>query len=81
VEVTEPGRAGNSEFRTPNLFRLTYRPTRVGGPTDDWRRIEAFDGAKILARDARMARSRTRARSRRRGMSIIGATAENICSD
>ena len=81
VEVTEPGRAGNSEFRTPNLFRLTYRPTRVEGPTDDWRRIEAFDGAKILARDARMARSRTRARSRRRGMSIIGARAENICSD
>jgi hypothetical protein len=28
VEITERGRAGNAEWRRPNLFRLTYR--RVG---------------------------------------------------
>jgi hypothetical protein len=53
VEITEPGRAGNAEFRTPNLFRLTYKPTRVEAPTDDWRKIETLDGAEVLARAAR----------------------------
>ena len=27
IEVTRRGRAGNGEYRTPNLFRLTYLPT------------------------------------------------------
>src|ERR1700730_13491833 len=33
LQITEPGRAGNAEFRRPNLFRLTYRPAQdvVGG--------------------------------------------------
>jgi hypothetical protein len=26
IEVIERGRAGNAEYRRPNLFRLTYRP-------------------------------------------------------
>ena len=55
VEVTERGRAGNAEFRSPNLFRLTYKPTRAEGPTDDWRRLESLEGAEALARAARMA--------------------------
>ena len=80
LEITERGRAGNSEFRAPNLFRLTYRPTRVEGPTDDWRHIETFDSARVDARAARLARSRTRPRARRRGMSVVGARAENIRS-
>ena len=32
VEVTEQGRAGNAEWRTPNRFRLTYKPTKSEGP-------------------------------------------------
>jgi hypothetical protein len=28
VEVTERGCAGNAEYRSPNLFRLTYRPAK-----------------------------------------------------
>jgi hypothetical protein len=80
VEITEPGRAGNAEFRAPNLFRLTYMHTRVEDPTDDWRRIETFDDAKALAHAARLARSRTPGRPPRRGKSAIGARAENICS-
>ena len=79
--VYEQIRDGDAEFRAPNLFRLTYKPTRVEGPTDDWRRIEAFDDAIVLARAARLARSRTRAHARRWGMSVIGARAENICSE
>jgi hypothetical protein len=80
VEITEPGRGGNAEFRAPNLFRLTYKPTRVEGSTDDWRRIETSNDAKTLARAARSARSRKRASARRQGMSVIGPRAENICS-
>jgi hypothetical protein len=40
TEITERGRAGNAEWRWPNLFRLTYRPTHNAGPTDDWKKIE-----------------------------------------
>ncbi len=30
VEITEAGRAGNAEFRKPNVFRLTFLNTNVG---------------------------------------------------
>jgi hypothetical protein len=55
VEITEPGRAGNAEFRAPNLFRLTYRATRAEGPTDDWRSFESIAGAEAIACAARAA--------------------------
>ncbi len=61
LEITERGRAGNAEFRSPSLYRLTY----VGGwrkadqPTHEWRRIDTIDRA-IEVRDlARAAPSRT----------------------
>jgi hypothetical protein len=50
VEITQPGRGGNAEFRAPNLFRLTYKPTRVESPTDDWRGVDTIEGAEALAR-------------------------------
>jgi hypothetical protein len=54
IEVTEKGRAGNAEFRSPNLFRLTYRETDDGaGPTDEWRRIQTGDQAKLLVQEVR----------------------------
>ena len=53
VEITQQGRAANAEFRSPNKFRLTYRPTRVEGPTDDWRKIETVQGAEQVALAAR----------------------------
>jgi hypothetical protein len=80
VQITEPGRAGNAEFRAPNLFRLTYKSMGGEGPTNDWRRIETLDDAKALAREARRARSRTPTPPRRQPTSAIGARAENICS-
>jgi len=55
IEVTVQGRAGNAEFRQPNMFRLTYVFTKDTAPTHDWRAIETTDGAKALAAAARRA--------------------------
>jgi len=54
LEITEAGRAGNAEFRKPNLFRLTYRNTAYANPTNEWEKIGP-DAAATLARDARSA--------------------------
>lgn len=54
LEVTEIGRAGNAEFRKPNLFRLTYKHTHYAEPTHEWKKVAAQDAASI-ARDARRA--------------------------
>ena len=53
VQVTERGRAGNADYRTPNKFRLTYQPTDSAGPTDDWRKIKTIEEAKAIAVAAR----------------------------
>jgi hypothetical protein len=55
VEVTEVGRAGNAEWRRPNLFRLTYKETNQTGPTHEWKKITAEE-VKIIARAARSAK-------------------------
>jgi hypothetical protein len=58
IEITEHGRAGNSEFRRPNVFRLTYRDVDSGAkPTHEWRRITTVEQAKIIARRARETRT------------------------
>jgi hypothetical protein len=51
VEVTEAGRAGNADWRKPNLFRLTYRNTKYA-PTDEWQKIPEQE-AELIARTAR----------------------------
>lgn len=53
VEITEMGRSGNGEWRRPNLFRLTYRPTAKLPATDEWRRAATLAQAEALAADAR----------------------------
>jgi hypothetical protein len=44
------GRAGNGEFKTPNLFRLTYLPTYQDGkqvpPTGEWREVKSMEDAR-----------------------------------
>jgi hypothetical protein len=55
VEITQQGRAGNREFRQPNLFRLTYVFTKDAAPTDEWRKIQTKEGAHRLAAAARKA--------------------------
>src|SRR5262249_12069758 len=53
AEITEHGRAGNAEWRRPNLFRLTYRPVGNAKPTDEWQRIRTKEDAENVARKAR----------------------------
>jgi hypothetical protein len=53
LEITEHGRAGNAEFRRPNLFRLTYRHLGRADPTDEWKRIATIEEAQTIARSAR----------------------------
>ncbi len=55
LEITEPGRAGNADWREPNLFRLTYRNTKYA-PTDEWQKITEEE-AQSIARSARSAPS------------------------
>jgi len=53
LEVTEQGGGGNAEFRSPNLFRLTYLPVTGAAPTDEWRSIETMEQAEFTRRSAR----------------------------
>jgi hypothetical protein len=54
-EVTERGRAGNAEYRTPSRYRLTYRDVGRTPATNDWRKIKADEDAQVIARTARKA--------------------------
>jgi hypothetical protein len=60
LEITQAGRAGNASWRKPNLFRLTYRPTKglPGNGTHEWRKIESTEAAENLAQTARLAKRR-----------------------
>jgi hypothetical protein len=53
VDITKGGRAGNAEYRSPNIFRLTYRHTDYDNSTEEWRRITGDDQAKAVATAAR----------------------------
>jgi hypothetical protein len=55
IEITAAGRAGNAEFRTPNLFRIAYRNSEnlLGDGSHEWRAIETMEQALTLARAAR----------------------------
>jgi hypothetical protein len=52
LEVTEPGRAGNADFRRPSKYRVTYRETNDAPPTHEWRPITK-DHATMIAKGAR----------------------------
>ena len=53
LEITEIGRAGNAEFRTPNKFRLTYAYSSGPKPTHNWQQIETDEQARTIAHTAR----------------------------
>jgi hypothetical protein len=60
LEITRKGRAGNAEWRLPNLFRLTFRPSkgeRAFG-TNEWQEVESMEDAERLAKAARKANLR-----------------------
>jgi hypothetical protein len=64
LEITREGRAGNAEWRQPNLFRLTYRhdDSFRGDGTHEWRNIKTEEEAEKLAKTARTAKSKTQCR-------------------
>ena len=52
IRVTERGRGGNSEYRQPNKFFLTFahgRDSRQSPPTHDWRKIKIVEEATEIA--------------------------------
>jgi hypothetical protein len=54
IRITQEGRAGNAEWRIPNMFALTHLPTdKEPRPTEDWRRIENLEQAEFVAAAAR----------------------------
>ena len=53
VELTRRGRSGGGEYRTPNLFRITYLPAYGKTPTHEWRRIKTVEQAEKIAREFR----------------------------
>jgi hypothetical protein len=55
--VTERGRANAGEFRSPNLFRISYRWCGKHPPTNEWKRIKTMEEAKLIARGARRAKT------------------------
>lgn len=59
IRVTERGRAGNAEHRTPSRFFLTFghsRDSRKFPPTHEWRRIKTLEEAERIAQSARAAK-------------------------
>jgi hypothetical protein len=53
LEITEAGRAGNREWRRPNLFRITFPNAIKVDPTHEWRAIKTMEIAAMIARAAR----------------------------
>ena len=56
IRVTERGRGGNADHRSPNRFFLTFanaRDSRAQPPTHDWRRIKTLEEAEQIASAAR----------------------------
>ena len=67
IEITQRGRAGNREFRSPSKYRLTYRNAKGawGDGTHEWRWINSLEQAEEIARRARTRPPRTTSRRRR----------------
>jgi hypothetical protein len=62
IRVTERGRHGKANRRSPNYFRLTYRPAKglPGDGTHEWRKIaahlegqDALNAARLIAKISR----------------------------
>lgn len=75
VEVMRQGRAGNREFRTPSLYRLTYLHGNLD-PTDEWKRFTDCVAANEAAEAARLRRAKRIAKQRNSGSEkqIFGGT-------
>jgi hypothetical protein len=73
IRVTEHGRGGNSEYRQPSKFFLTFahcRTSRDQPPTHDWRKIKTVEEAEAIAAAAREAKSPAAVMSGRRSWTM-----------
>lgn len=77
IEVTERGRAGNADFRTPSLYRLTFRETDRAAPTHEWRQIDTREAAEALAVAARRASEKQKTSGGKSRASVWETTIEN----
>ena len=62
IRITERGHGGNAEYRSPNLFYLTFAHGRESNrrpPTHEWRRIKTLEEANQIARTARNNKSKS----------------------
>jgi len=57
IEISHHGRGGNADHRSPNLFRLTYEPTKDADPTNEWKKFAAGRDAdaEMMAEAAKVA--------------------------
>ena len=74
LQITQRGRAGNAEFRSPNYFRLTYKHSKdvVGDGSHEWRRIETTAQATEIASGARRSGAGLKSPTRRKQKSSVG---------
>jgi hypothetical protein len=73
----EHGRGGNAEWRIPNKFRLTYRPTCYApyAQTDEWKLIKTVERAEELAKAGR---EKTKPAPRKSTIPPPGKGGENV---
>ncbi|MGB3502266.1 MAG: hypothetical protein WBA44_11620 [Mesorhizobium sp.] len=71
IEVIERGRAGNAEWRRPSVYRLTYRPTKLLEPTDEWQKIATMAEAERVADEARKTKSQHHKKPQGLGLKVI----------
>lgn len=59
LEITTRGTAGSANRRSPNQFRLTFRPVKNArnDGTHEWRKIESAEQAALIAKAARAEKS------------------------
>jgi hypothetical protein len=64
LEITRVGRAGNADFREPNLFRLTFRPSKSTSSdgSHEWKAVKSEEEAERLAKAARVEKSKNQCR-------------------
>lgn len=60
METVVRGVAGNAEFRSPSLYRITWRATDHAKETNEWSRITTAEVAQAIANAARKTPQRPR---------------------
>jgi len=77
IEITEHGRAGNADWRSPNRFRITYKHTKDAGPTHEWKRIQTAERARAKAREAREPVAARSSTARSKNKSPVGENTDH----